>query len=313
MESYAADLEASYAALRELPGGEVPMAPGVTVVRDEVYAHVPDVAGGPGKELTLDYYHRDADPSGDRPLHDRPAIVFVHGGGWRSGSPFQFHRQAAYLALRHDFFAVSIRYRLAGDAPFPAAVEDVKCAVRWVRAHAAQWRIDPHRIAIVGGSAGAHLAALVAATAGDARLEGRGGHPEQSSAVNAAICFNGAFDLPDLCGRTEWGATLIGNFLGKTLDEDLSFYRLASPISHVHAGMPPMLLMHGDADKAIDCVQSRAMHEALQACGASSELLIRPGFGHGWFNQHPDFMHVMETMEAFLTRCFRLDAPVNVG
>ncbi|MEA3227002.1 MAG: alpha/beta hydrolase, partial [Planctomycetota bacterium] len=99
------------------------------------------------------------------PSEPRPAIVFLHGGSWMFGSPSQFHYHSDYLAKKYGFFAISVDYRLSGEAKFPAALQDAKCAIRWVRSRAKKLNIDPQRIAICGGSAGGHLSSMVATTA----------------------------------------------------------------------------------------------------------------------------------------------------
>jgi acetyl esterase/lipase len=298
MATEAAAIEQFCQTLRTQPGDRVPIAPGVVAVESEVFAGV-EAADGSRIDLTLDYYHRH-----EMPRRPRPAVLFLHGGGWRSGGPRQFRRQAMYLALRHDFFGVCCRYRLAHQAPFPAAIHDVKTALRWIRRQAEQHCVDPDRIAAVGGSAGAHLAALAATTGDDPRFESPGEDVKDSTAIQAAVCLNGPFDLRALVDATTWAREVVGNFLGRDPIENPDACALASPLTHVHAAMPPMLLIHGDADAAIDYRQSVRMHEALQRAGAESELIIRGGFGHGWFNQHPDFMPVLETIEAFIVRQF---------
>lgn len=298
MATEAAAIEQFCHALRTQPADQVPLAPSIAAVESEVFAGV-EAADGGRIDLTLDYYHRR-----EIPRRPRPAVLFLHGGGWRSGGPRQFRRQAMYLALRHDFFGVCCRYRLAQQAPFPAAIHDVKAALRWIRAHARQHHIDPERIAVVGGSAGAHLAALAAATADDPHFDGQPDDRAQLTAVQAAVCLNGPFDLRALVDGTAWARELVGNFLGCDPIDHPDACAVASPITHVHAAMPPVLLMHGDADAAIDYHQSVRMHKALQRAGVDGELVIRPGFGHGWFNQRPDFMLVLERIEAFIVRQF---------
>ena len=141
----------------------------------------------------MDIYDRT-----DPPTRKRPAIVFLHGGCWMFGGPEQFFRQASYLARKHGFFAVSVDYRLSGEARFPAALQDAKCAVRWLRAHADEHGIDTERIAMAGGSAGGHLTAMAAVSASDPGYEGDGGYADFPSHVQLAIPINGEFDLWDL-------------------------------------------------------------------------------------------------------------------
>ena len=159
----------------------------VSVLQDIVY-------GSPGgRELRLDVVMQKAVPE-----TPRPAIVFIHGGSWKFGSKGQFRRQAAWLADRLNIFGACIEYRLSGEAQFPAALQDAKCAVRWVRSVAERYAIDPKRVAVCGGSAGGHLSSMMAVSNGVEAYEGHGGHADFSSDVQLAILFNGEFDMWDL-------------------------------------------------------------------------------------------------------------------
>ncbi|MCZ7647284.1 MAG: alpha/beta hydrolase [Planctomycetota bacterium] len=263
-----------------------------------------DVVFGRGGEveLKLDLFEREAAPG--RP---RPAIVFIHGGGWQNGDKKQFFAQAAYLAWKHDFLAASIRYRLTDVAPFPACLQDAKCAVRWVRAHAGEWKLDPERIAVSGGSAGGHLTAMVALTPGHAELEGDGGSPGVSSHANAAIPFNGVMDL---YGRalTQGARGPVLKLLGGQVQEMPERYKLASPLQHVTRSAPPMLLLHGDKDETVPHKQSIDMKARYDEVGAHAELEIYPGVPHGWFNAAPHFWTTLQRMEKFLVERFALQA-----
>jgi len=281
--------------IRTQPPDQLELPDSIVCVEKRVYGQVGE------RELTLDYYHRRALPG-----VARPAIVFLHGGGWRGGSPRQFRRQAAYLALKYDFFAVSASYRLSDEAIFPAALRDAKCAVRWVRANAEQWNIDPEHIAVAGGSAGAHLAAMIAATDGVVGYEGDGGYADQSSRANAAVCFNGVYDLWPLVGH-EVGGEVLHAFLGGTSDQVPQRYDEASPIKHLHAGMPPMLLLHGDADTTVSYEQALAMQEKLEELGVPVEVQIYPGRPHGWFNHPPHCADTLLRMSDFLAEQFHFD------
>ena len=114
-----------------------------------------------GRDLTADVFTPKEIPSSPR-----PAIVFLHGGSWMFGNPSQFHFHSSCLASKYGFFAVSVDYRMSGEAQFPAALQNTKCAIRWVRSQAEKLNIDPNRVAVAGGSAGAHLSSMVATTAG---------------------------------------------------------------------------------------------------------------------------------------------------
>ena len=153
---------------------------------------------GGGRELRLDLYR----PSGGSGPY--PAVVFIHGGGWRSGQRGQLSRQAMYLATR-GYVCACIEYRLSGEASFPAAIEDCKCAVRWMRAVGTKnYRVDPERIAVSGSSAGGHLALLTGASGGVAELEGSGGWSEYSSRVQLVAAFNPACEFAGRRTNRSW-------------------------------------------------------------------------------------------------------------
>ena len=151
---------------------------------------------GGGRDLRCDLSLPAADVGG------RPGIVFVHGGRWLEGGKRQFASQAAHLAGK-GYVCMCIEYRLSGEAIFPAAVEDAKCAVRWLRAHADRLQLDPGRIAACGGSAGGHLAAMLGTTAGAADLEGQGGWAGLSSSVAVVLDINGVSDMSPSANSAE--------------------------------------------------------------------------------------------------------------
>ncbi|GAG13224.1 unnamed protein product, partial [marine sediment metagenome] len=158
----------------------------------------------------------------------RPSVVYLHGGGWRGGTREQFPRHAAEMTSK-GFAGLCIDYRLSDESPYPAAIQDAKCAVRYLRANAERFALDPTRIGAVGGSAGAHLAAFLATT-GDKRRqewEGTGGHQDYDSSIQAAVLFNGEYDL-----RTWWEYgkcnEFMLNFFRKPFEEAQDLYHETS-------------------------------------------------------------------------------------
>jgi acetyl esterase/lipase len=252
------------------------------------------------RELTADLLTPETLPA--RP---RPAIVFLHGGAWRLGSPSQFHFQGARLAERFGCLAVSVDYRLSPEATFPAALHDAKCAVRWVRSVARELKVDPRRVAVAGGSAGAHLAALLSTSAGIAEWEGDGGHAEFSSRADLAVLFNGSFDLPRLVreGRL---VGVLRQFLGASYDERPELYRNCSPSERVQPGLPPTLLLHGTRDACVPHTQAAAYAERLRAAGVHVEVELYEGAEHAWFNEEPARSATCERLERFLVERFGL-------
>jgi acetyl esterase/lipase len=233
----------------------------------------------------------------------RPAIVFIHGGGWRGGSPRQFHRQAAYLAGK-GYVGACIEYRFTKEAKFPAALEDCKCAVRWFRCNAKTYNVDVDRIAVCGGSAGGHLAAMVGVTDASDGFEGKGGHEKQSSKVHLVVDFNGVNDLVD-CAKKKMLSKAALAFLGASYDEAPKLYAKASPITYINAKSPPFLLLHGTNDKIVPFEQSVAVMKKLEALGIDAELYKAEGAGHGFFNRPPHYEPTLLRMEAFLDKHFR--------
>jgi len=264
---------------------------GVRMLADLTYGR------GGGRDLKLDLFL----PKEDERRH--PAIVFIHGGGWSGGAKGQFWNQAAYLA-GEGYAAACVEYRLSGEARFPAAVEDCKCAIRWLRAHAKPYQVDPERIAVGGGSAGAHLAAMVGVTDRTAGLEGAGGYGDVSSRVRAVVAFNGVFDMFAMMrgGNIPKPITL---FLGGGPDEARKNYELASPIRHVDKGDPPFLLLHGTGDSTVPFEQSKAMQKKLKSVGVTAELFAAEGANHGFFNRPPWYEPTLQRMKRFLDEQLR--------
>ena len=247
-----------------------------SVLRDLEYASVDGIA------LKLDLYLPDP-----RPAHPVPLVLWVHGGAWRAGS-----KDGTYApeVLGESYAVASIDYRLSQTALFPAQIHDVKAAVRFLRAHAGRFGLDPDRFGAWGSSAGGHLVALLGVTCGDADLEGTvGGHLDPSSCVQAVCDFFGPTDLPALLGQR--GADTRrpmpeDHLLGGSLEELPDLAALASPITHVDASDPPFLILHGGDDPTVPVEQSIAFDEALRAAGVDTTLIVIDGAGHGFPREH---------------------------
>lgn len=211
-----------------------------------------------------------------------PAVVLMAGGAWHYYAwPGLMEGILELLAMR-GFVTIEPRYRLIAAAKFPGPVEDCKAAVRWLRANASRYRIDPNRIAALGPSSGGHLASMLGLTGPADGFEGRGGNPEQSSAVQAVVDLYGIVDFTDFPWRQQKEKGLITPFLGATFAENPDLYRKASPVEYVRPGAPPFLVIHGDQDASVPVGQSRRLAEKLQGVGADVKLIIVPGVGHGW-------------------------------
>ena len=241
----------------------------------------------------LDLYLPDAARS---PL---PLVVFIHGGAWMAGDKRNEVAASVIPVLLDAGYAVaSINYRLSGEAIFPAQLLDVKAAIRWLRANVATYGIDPERIAALGESAGAHLAALLGTSAGVAEFDDPAyGNPDVSSAVNAVVDFYGPVDLVaadtmlaanPACAETLRSANepdpASSQLLGAPPDEVPELAATANPITYLQAGriVPPFLIEHGDVDCVVPYQGSVALHEAIEAFAGPgrSQLVIVAGSGH---------------------------------
>jgi acetyl esterase len=216
-------------------------------------------------------------PNSAAPL---PAAIIVHGGGWVRGDR-RVDVEPLFKPLSDAGMAwFSISYRLATDASqFGVAVNDVEAAIRFVKTHAAEFHINPSRIALIGESAGGQLASLAAL----------GTSPDLD--VKAVVALYTPSDLVSLVKGSTFVPQSIRDLLQGTPWEGLILGRLAqlSPIENVRPGMPPFLLIHGTADSLVPFEQSRAMCEKMRSVGAGCELYPVPGAGHGirWWEASP--------------------------
>lgn len=247
----------------------------VQLVRDVVYATAP---GKDGKSVELMMDCAFPKQSDGAPL---PVVVFVHGGGWSSGTratglPF------AIAFARGDYFGCTISYRLSGEATFPAQLHDVKAAIRFIRAHAEELAIDPDRIGVMGISAGGHLSALLGVTANahDDSLEGELGDTKVSSAVKAVVDISGPHDLI-LAAPGGTGGSMISGLLGGPVSEKKDLAKAASPVNHVDGGDAPFLIIQGGQDQLVPDIQAEVMRDALKKAGVECEYLHIPEAGHG--------------------------------
>ena len=210
-----------------------------------------------------------------------PAVLCIHGGGFRAGTREGYDALCVKLAQR-GFVAVTVTYRLAPKYPFPAAVYDTKAAVRWLRANASKYQIDPKRIGVTGDSAGGHLAQFLGVTAGVKQFEGDGGNADQSSSVVCVVNRYGPSNLLKSYDASVDAAEVLPLFLGGDRDTARAQHILASPLNWVTPDAAPTLLLHGTEDKYVAHDQAIWMRDRLQACGVEAELLTLTGAGHGF-------------------------------
>lgn len=245
----------------------------------EVYRGL-DFATNDDKTLKLDLYM-------PRTINGTiPAIIVIPGGAFLAQESKKFKDEARTLA-EAGFAAASIGYRGWPGDEFPAAVQDAKAAVRYVRANAARFNIDPDRIGAFGQSAGGYLTGMLAVTGGEEDLEGSGGNGDVSSRVKVAVCFSGLFDF--VSGEAEGGEKEGGSiakrafnrlWIGGSLEDHRARWIEASPISHITPDDAPILFIHSRKDSMVPWQQSEAMYEAFRKVQPESELLLLDEGGH---------------------------------
>lgn len=251
-----------------------PLPPGVKVLRDLEY-----VPGG-GRAQSLDLYLPE---HADGPL---PLVVWIHGGAWSAGSK---DRNAALPLMREGFATASVEYRFSQQAVFPAQIEDCKAAIRFLRANAAQYGLDPARIGVWGSSAGGHLVAMLGTAGGVAAWE-KGEHLDMSSRVQAVCDWFGPSDLLTMGAQganhrpmpaTDSAESPESKLIGGAIPENSDKAQAASPVTYVSAEAPPFLIVHGDKDPLVPLAQSQELHAALEKAGVETKLHIVAGGGHG--------------------------------
>jgi acetyl esterase/lipase len=239
------------------------------IKRDIVYCTVNEVP------LMLDMYSPLG--KGNGPF---PAAVYVHGGGWTGGDKANGEGISDAIELvGRGYIVTSVNYRLAPQYKFPAQIEDVKCAIRHLRANAAAYHLDPNRIGVWGTSAGAHLASLLGLTTTRDGFEGTGGFPDQSSSVQAVVDMFGPANL-----KTEFAPAnqrIVQQVFGASTSEDPIIMK-ASPVAYVSRSAPPFLILHGAQDRLVAPAQSRELYEKLTAAGGQATLVMVANAGHSF-------------------------------
>ena len=263
------------------------LLPGVTVIKDIEY--VP--AGGAAR--TLDLY---LPPSSGKPM---PLLIFIHGGGWHSGS--KDGCPAKFLA-EHGYAVASINYRLTPEAIFPAQIEDCRAALKFLRAEAAKYHLQPDHVGVWGGSAGAHLALLLGTAPAVDFSKGPGaplGKTDESLRVQCVV---------DMYGPSHFTASqkFLIKLLGPSASEEemQAKARWASPMTYVSRENPPMLIQHGDADTTVPLEQSRMLADALKAAGVEVTFTVMPGGRHAGapFFTEENHKTVLEFLDKHLKR-----------
>ncbi|MCB1205292.1 MAG: alpha/beta hydrolase [Verrucomicrobiae bacterium] len=270
---------------------------GIRMERDIAYVPEGDEA------QRLDLYLPEATTEKSLPL-----IVHIHGGGWRAGSKFPCPVTGMVL---QGYVVASVEYRFSQVAVFPAQIQDCQAAIRWLRANAARYHIDPEKVGVVGGSAGGHLSALVGTSGGAGAFPAIGGNEGQSDRVQAVCDIYGPADFTTVVRQAAEDANVKNIFefnspkdpysslIGVPL-ETVEKGRAVSPVSYVSEDDPPVLILHGTHDALVPYAQSVQFAEALKAKGVPVWLQTLPGAGHGG----PAFGKpaIRELMEAFFAK-----------
>jgi len=276
---------------QKAPQGRFPLPSGVQVLKDLEYGKAS------GRAMLLDLYLPE---KSEKAL---PLIIWIHGGAWMAGS-----KDGPSPALRftaNGYAVAHVGYRLSQEARFPAQIHDCKAAVRWLRANAAKYNLNPNKFIAWGASAGGHLVALLGTSGGAAELEGNDNDLKQSSRVQAVVDWFGPTDLLHI-GDAERDAhhnapdSPESKLIGGTLLENKDKAAKASPITYVSKDAPPFLIMHGDRDRTVPFNQSELLYAALKKAGVDATFVPMKGAGHGFGGPE-----AITPVQEFLKRCLK--------
>lgn len=244
-------------------------------------------------------------PDGKGPF---PLIIWIHGGAFRMGSK---ENNRAQRMVARGYAVSSINYRLSQVAVFPALLHDAKAAVRWLRAHAGEYDLDPDRFGVWGGSAGGYLAAMVGLVQDFPELEGDLGNNDTSSRVQAVCDWYGPSDflrMNDVPGTMDHNApdSPESQLIGAPIQENPDLVAKTNPITYVTPeraqDIPPFLIMHGGDDLTVIPNQSQLLHDALMQAGADITLVILGGLGHGFPGNHKRWDEIWNYVDEFFDR-----------
>ena len=234
----------------------------------------------------------------------RPLVVFIHGGGWRNGDKQSGRSLVARYVATGKYLGATIGYRLSDEATWPAQIHDCKAAIRWLRAHAGQYGIDPERIGVMGTSAGGHLVAMLGVSGGVKELEGTiGEHLDQLSSVR---CVVDMFGPTELLTMDDYPGKLVHNspdspesrLVGGAIQNNKGISRNASPVTHVSRNDAPTLIVHGTEDPLVPFNQSERFFKVLQKARVEVDLIPITDGGHGGFQNR----ELEERVDAFFAR-----------
>lgn len=228
-----------------------------------------------------------------------PAIICIHGGGFRAGTRDGYNGLIKELAKR-GYVAMTVEYRLAPKYQFPAAIFDVKAVVRWTRANAKKYKIDPNKIGVTGGSAGGHLAQFLGVTSDVPEFEGDEGNRKFSSKVQVVVNYFGPSDFTKSYGKSVDAAEVLPLWLGGNLQTEYKKHIVASPLYWVTPKAAPTLLLHGTKDNYVAFEQAEWIYDRLKASQVEVVLMPFVGAGHGFGGK--DAQKADEAMFAFFDK-----------
>ena len=251
----------------------------------------PDVvyAGANNTPLKLDIWYPRDNPN------PTPTLVYIHGGGWifgtKEGSVYQF-----LPYLERGWRVVNVEYRMAGNSLAPGAVEDTRCALRWIHRNAAQWKFDTSKIVLTGHSAGGHLSLITAMLPKGTPIDNRC-YGDEDLRVAAVVNWYGITDVNDLIqgpNLKNYAAMWMGSMLNAA-----EVAKSVSPLTYVRAGLPPVITIHGDKDDVVPYAHATRLHDALAKANVPNKLVTVKGGGHGMFAQ-PDYVMAFDEIWKFL-------------
>jgi len=262
-------------------GSAVRTPAGYTTILDKTYVQVGDWQG------KMDLY---LPPKSKAPS---PVVIKIHGGGWTHGSKVS----PGGIYFKMGFALVNVEYRFTQAATAPAAIEDSRCALKYVIQHAAELNIDPHRIVLQGGSAGGHLVLMTGLLGNDRRFDSNcPGNPDMS--VAAIVDDYGPTDFTQASWSVSSRNKSVLGWLGTHVNDE-EFKASVSPVTYIQPNSPPVLVVHGALDHSVPMEQSDVLEQKLKAAGVKTEILVVPGAGHGKFTREQDALED-EHIESFL-------------
>jgi pectinesterase len=259
-------------------------SPGYTVVREVHYIN------GPNGALGADVYV----PDGAGPF---PGILYIHGGGWKSGDRSQMVKLITALAAK-GYVGFTIDYDLSPGVHYPVAFHESLAGLKYFRAHAAEYKLDAGRVAVAGSSAGGELTGLVALNPGGAAPGEKADPRISASPVQAALILNGVLDL----SAQDTKSTSVPDYLGGTCAQRPEACKDASPIAHVHAGAPPIYVGHGNADESVPFHEAEEFTAALKKAGVTVQFFVAEGGPHTYWGKPKYFDDNLKAMEDFLAQ-----------